>query len=223
MKTFIVVPVYNETKQVIPFLKKLESKQLPVVVVNDGSNDGGRKKLESWVKKGNKRELVNHSVNLGKGAALKTGSIYAFKKGADSVIYMDSDGQHDPEDLDTFLEKLDEGFDVIIGSRNLGFGVPLDRYIGNKIASVIVALLFNVYVSDLICGYRALTKKAFEKLNWESAGYGVEVEMVVKMRNYNLKHCEVPVQTIYYDGFKGVSFMDAFSVFGQVIKWKFKK
>lgn len=222
MKTFIVVPVFNEQERIGDFVKDLKRIKTPAVFVDDGSTDSTSKILQKYCKNNKNLTLLTHKINLGKGAALKTGCEYAFKKGAEGVVFMDSDGQHSVDDLDKFTEKLKEGYDVVIGSRNLGFGVPLDRFIGNKIASVMVAFVFGIYVSDLICGYRALSKKAFKKLRWESVGYGVETEMVARLKDSKLKHCEVPVQTIYYDSFKGVSILDAFSVMGSVLLWKLK-
>lgn len=221
MKTYIVVPVHNESKKVVEFLETLKKSKIPVVVVDDGSSDSSVEKIEKARFK--YVTLLKHEINLGKGAAIKTGCDHAFGHGADAVILMDADGQHMVSDMDKFIKKLNEGFDVVVGSRNLNLGVPIIRYLGNKIGSVVISLLFGIYVSDLICGYRALTKKAYKKLDLESVGYGIEVETIIKIKRKNLKHCEVPVETIYYDGFKGVSILDAFSIFGQVIAWKFKK
>ncbi len=161
---------------------------------------------------------------MGKGAALKTGAEAAFAFGADAVIFMDSDGQHKIEDINVFIEKLKSGkYDVVFGSRNLGYGVPLDRYLGNKMASVTISLLFGVYISDLICGFRAITRKAFKKLDWESTGYGVETEMAILTARKGLRYCEVPVSTLYYDKVKGVTILDAFSIFFDVIRWRIFK
>jgi len=204
MKITIVTPVYNEEKRVGLFLKQLRSTKYKIVVVDDGSTDASLKQINKI--KNKNTTLLEHKINLGKGAALKTGCEYAFKEGADAVILMDSDGQHK--------------YDIVLGSRNLNLGIPLDRYVGNKIASVFVSLLFRIYVSDIICGFRGLTKKAYKKINWESTGYGVETEMVVNIKRNGLTYCEVPVETIYYNSFKGVTIWDSIGVFGSVMKWK---
>ena len=77
-------------------------------------------------------------------------------------------------------------------------------------------------MSDLICGFRGLSKRAFKKLSWESTGYGVETEMAIRTAKSGLKHCEVPVQTVYYDEVKGVTILDAFNIFFDVIRWRIK-
>lgn len=213
------MPVHNEEERVVTVLKELQKLDYSVVVVDDGSVDTTPLKLRGAG--GTKLTVLSHKINLGKGAALKTGCEYAFSNGAEAVILMDSDGQHSVGDLKLFVEKLETNeYDIVYGSRNLNLGVPFVRYMGNKAASVIVSLMFGTYVSDLISGYRAITKKAYEKIKWDSTGYGVETEMVIRAKKANLTSCEIPVTTIYYDNYKGVSILDAFGVFANLIYWK---
>lgn len=218
MKIYIIIPACNEGKRIKAVLKEVKKAKLPIIVVDDGSKDN------TFEVAGKQKVLVlKHKVNLGKGAAMKTGAMAAFKLGADAVIFVDSDGQHMAEDLPLFIDALKKDrFDVVFGSRNLAHGVPLIRYLGNKMASIIISLFFGIYISDLICGYRGLNKKAFEKINWESTGYGVETEMVIRTAKSGLKHCEVPVQTVYYDDVKGVTILDALNIFFDVLRWRIK-
>jgi glycosyltransferase involved in cell wall biosynthesis len=217
MKISIVIPAYNEEKRVGKVLDELKKFKIPIIVVDDGSKD-----KTSNVSSQRGILVLRHRINLGKGAALKTGCTYAFSKGAEAVIMLDSDGQHPVDDLTKFVEKLEtKEYEVILGFRSSGLGVPLDRYMGNKIASLVVKFLFGIYFADLICGYRAITREGFEKLNWESSGYGVETEMAVLIAKRRLKYCEVPVQTLYYDKFKGVTILDSFGVLFDVLKWRF--
>jgi glycosyltransferase involved in cell wall biosynthesis len=219
MRIFIVIPLYNERRRVVKVLKGIQKYKLPIVVVDDGSTDSSGVKIRKSGLRG--ISLLEHKVNLGKGAALKTGAEYAFSKGADGIIFMDADGQHGEKDLEKFIETLKSGeYDVVFGSRNFGFGVPLIRFIGNKIASVLIAFVFGIYVSDIICGFRGLTKKAYERIKWESSGYGVETEMVIRVGKSKLRYCEVPVEALYHDNVKGVTILDAFEILGEVVKWK---
>lgn len=215
------MPEHNEGSRILSVLKELNKSKFNVIVVDDGSTDNSNNLIQK--KKFKNITLLTHKINLGKGAALKTGCEYAFSHGADAVITMDSDGQHAVADLEKFVDKLETGkYDIVFGSRNLGMGMPFIRFVGNKAASVIVNLMFGIYVSDLISGYRAITKKAYEKIRWESSGYGVETEMVIRIKKENLKYCEIPIETIYFDNYKGVSILDAFGVFMNLIYWKFK-
>lgn len=219
MKIKIVVPVFNEESRVLNVLKDLLKLKYEIIVVNDGSSDSTELKINSI--KSNKLTVLHHKINLGKGSALKTGCDYAFSHGAEAIVMMDSDQQHKVSDLSGFVKNIKSNkYDVVFGSRNMSLGAPLDRFLGNKVASVLVGFMFGIYISDLICGFRALTKNAYKKVRWESTGYGVEVEMAIRTAKNNLSHCEVPVETVYYDNYKGVSMLDAFQVFGSLFYWK---
>lgn len=216
MKIAVIIPAYNEAKRIGPVLEELLQTKLPVIVVDDGSKDA-----TFQVASRSQATVLRHRVNLGKGAALKTACEAAWLLGVEAVVMMDSDGQHRVEDLSGFVEALESGkYDIVFGSRNLGLGVPLVRFLGNKMASILISLMFGIYVSDLICGYRAFTKKAYEKIKWQSPGYGVETEMVIRTSKTRLKYCEVPVQTVYYDKFKGVTILDAVNILFGVFKWR---
>lgn len=219
MKIFIVIPAFNEARRIESVLEDIKGSGIPVIVVDDGSNDSTFKRTRGY-----QVLALRHKINLGKGAALKTGCEAAVSLGADAIIMMDSDGQHTAMNLPKFLEAIKSGkFDIIFGSRNMNLGVPLVRFIGNKMASVLVSMLFGVYISDLICGYRAITKKAYMQMELKSPDYGVETEMVIKTAKLKLRYCEIPIEAIYYDKFKGVTILDAFGVLLNVIKWKFMK
>ncbi len=219
MKIYIVLPSFNESGRIAEVLSELKKQQLPFIVVDDGSID-----QTFFIARKYTPYVLRHRVNLGKGAALKTGCEAALKLGADAIVIMDADGQHKVSDLTKFLNLLKSNkYDVIFGSRNLNLNMPLVRYLGNKFASVLISLLFGIYVSDLICGFRAFTAKSYRAIKWESQGYGIETEMIINAGNKKLRHCEVPVETVYYDKFKGVTILDAFSILFNVFKWKITK
>lgn len=221
MKIGIVLPVYNEAKKVKQVLEKLKLRDISIFIVDDGSTDSTSKILAESSKNSKRIRNYAHIINLGKGAALKTGFKAAFDNGMDAVVMMDSDGQHSEADLNKFIEKLKtKRYDMVLGSRNLHHGVPLVRFLGNKFASILITLLFSYYVSDILCGFRAITRGAYKKLNLESTGYGVEAEMVVKASKYKLKICEVGIETIYHDKNKGVTVLDSFGILFDVIRWK---
>lgn len=218
MQIFIVIPAFNEQPR-LPLLLKQISKYFDlkkVVVVDDGSQKtlSISQKYPIW--------LLRHKINLGKGMAMKTGAEFAFKKGADAVIFMDADLQHDPKHLPEFLKSLRSGYDIVFGSRGRGVDMPLIRYLGNKFASLYIRFLFGVYVSDILSGFRAMTKKAFLLLNWESPRYGVETEIVARLGKFQskLKWTEIPIDTIYQDKYKGVTLVQAIKILGETVWWK---
>ncbi|MBU0572827.1 glycosyltransferase family 2 protein [Patescibacteria group bacterium] len=218
MNIFIVIPAHQEEERIGNVIKDVIKTNFPIIVVDDGSKDETFNVASKY-----KITVLRHKVNLGKGAAMKTGAEAAFRMGADAVVFMDSDGQHKVKDLPHFTDALEKDkFDVIFGSRNLNHGVPFVRYMGNKFASLLVSLLFGIYVSDLLCGYRGLSKKGFEKIYWESKGYGVETEMAARTAKSGLKYCEAPVETVYYDEVKGVTILDAISILFDVLRWRIR-
>ncbi len=215
MNITIVVPFYNEKKHIKEVVDGLSSYRLPVVVVDDGSSDSYA------LKNSPKVTLLKHKINLGKGAAMKTGTDFAFSNGADAVIFMDGDNQHKPEDIKKFIEVLQTGkYDAVFGARNFNYSVPLIRYMGNKVVSMLLRILFGIYVSDVLCGFKALTKKAYKAVYWESTGYGVETEMIARFGKNKLTYKEVSIEAIYHDKVKGVTVLDAFGIMGQIVKWK---
>lgn len=217
MKVAIVVPAFNEQQHIVSVLKEITAAGFPVYVVDDGSTD-----RTFALSNRSAAHVFRHKVNLGKGAAMKTGATAAFAAGADAVIFMDSDGQHRVSDLAGLVTALEKGCDVVFGTRNLNMGVPLVRFVGNKFASLLIRYFFGIYVSDLLCGFRAITKSAFQKMNWTSLGYGVETEMVILTGKHHLKYCETPVQVVYFDHYKGVTVFDAFHILFNVLAWRIK-
>lgn len=221
MKIFVVISAFNEEKYIFKVVKETLKYKLPLVVVDDGSKDGTRRVLKGLNNRKN-FYILSHKVNLGKGAAIKTGAEFAFSKGAEAVIFMDADGQHNPSDLPKFIEKLKD-YDVVLGSRNYKMGVPIIRFLGNKFASVLITFLFGIFVTDLLCGFRGIKKDAFAKMALESSDYAIETEMIIKIKRKNLKYTEIPVETVYKDNVKGVTILDAVNIFFEVIRWRLAK
>ncbi len=215
MNIFLVIPAFNESQRLPAVLKKAVTyfPKGKIVVVDDGSAKPVTAKNIC---------VIRHQLNLGKGAAMKTGAGFAFKQEADAVIYMDADGQHDPKELPRFIGELEKGTDVVFGSRQPGLSAPLTRLLGNKFASIYINLFFGIYISDILSGYRALTKKAYRLLSWDSGRYGVETEIVARLgkNRHRLKWTEFPIETIYIDKYKGVTIIDAIKVLVNTLWWK---
>lgn len=215
MNVFLVIPAFNEAQRLPSVLKKASFffPKSKIVVVDDGS----LRPLKT-----NQAIIIRHGLNLGKGAAMKTGAEFAFKEGADAIIFMDADGQHDPVELPRFVNLLKQNYDVVFGSRRPTLTAPLVRLVGNKAVSIYLNLVFGIYVSDILSGYRALTKKAHRLLSWESSNYGVETEIVARLGKYRqkLKWTEFPIETIYIDKYKGVTIIDAIKVLLNTLWWK---
>ena len=214
MKYFVVITAFNEGPRIEKVLKGVRKFTEKIIVVDDGSTD-----RTSEVAKKNGARVLRHRLNLGKGAGMKTGVGFAFESGAEAVILLDADGQHDPEHIPEFLKHLNRGSDIVFGIRNLSYGVPLVRYLGNKFGSILVNLFFGIYRSDMLCGYMAFTKKTYGKIKWDSGRYGVETEIVARTGKNKLKYTEIPIETIYKDKYKGVTILDAIGVLLNIPRW----
>lgn len=211
---FVLIPAYNEESRIEEVLSAVRLYTQDIIVIDDGSID---KTGEIARKKG--VLVLRHNLNLGKGAAVKTGAEMAWYLKADAVVILDADQQHCPDEIPIFISKLREGFDIVFGSRNLDFNVPFMRLLGNKIASVLIKMIFGIHRSDLLCGFMAFTKKTYGRIKWDSARYGLETEIVARTGKNKLKYTQIPIQTVYLDRYKGVTIIDAFGVLLNIPRW----
>ncbi len=215
MKTFVVIPGFNEQYYLDRLLEKVSKFSRSIIFVDDGSSDNTAKIAKKYT-----RHVLSHQVNLGKGAAMLTGAEYAFKVlKADAVIFMDSDDQHDPAHLPEFDRKLKK-YEIVFGVRNLGVNMPLARFLGNKSASVLLHVLFGAYIPDIPSGYKGLTRKAFHALKWKSSGYEVETEIAVRVAQRRIPFGIVEIRSIYHDRDKGLTLLDAAHITASLIQWR---
>ena len=214
---WIVVPAFNESKYLGRFLEKLIKVEKNIIVVDDGSRD----KTSEIAKKFTKHVLTNPK-NRGKGAVMRQGAEYAFGVlNAESVIFMDGDDQHHPEDLQRFIEIIKQKkYDLIFGARRFGSEMPLIRIVGNRIASFLVYFFYGKYIYDIPSGFKAMTKKGFDKVYWHYNDYTVEMEIAVKAIKNKVKFTQTEISTIYHDMDRGMQ-MDAVWKMGiRVLKWR---
>jgi len=212
---WVIIPGFNEEKYIERVLKKVGKQSNNFIVVDDGSLD----KMATIAKKYTNHVLC-HSINLGKGAALKTGCEYAFTNlNADAVIFMDSDDQHDPEELPLFQQAL-KNSEVVFGVRAFDENMPLIRIIGNRLASAVVLLLFGAYIPDIPSGFKALSKKAYKKLAWSANDYAVEMEIAARTAKYKIPFSIIQIKTIYHDFDRGMTILDTLRMIGKIISWR---
>lgn len=215
MLIYHIIPAYNEGRYLARFLDKLLTVTKKIIVVDDGSHD-----QTSQLARERGVITLTHMTNLGKGAALKTGCEYAFRNlHADAVIIMDGDDQHDIADLPRFRTALKGGAEIVLGVRAMDSRMPLSRILGNKFMSILINLLFGRYIADIPSGYKAMTKKAYQKLVWHSSGYEVETELAVRLAKSKLPYAEVPITTIYHDKEYGFNLLDALRIISKIPYW----
>lgn len=223
MRIAIIVPEYNEGQRAVNTINNILkfSKNL-VIVVDDGSDDDSFELLEKKFGKNNQVVLLKQLINLGKGAAMKTGIKMAKKRKVEAVIFIDADGQHNPKHLVDF-EKALETNDLVFGYRSMGMEMPAIRKWGNIFSLNLIKTLFKINRSDLLCGYFGFNLKIYPKIKWSSGRYGVETEIAAKAGKNKIEFKEVKVDTIYIDKYKGVTIFDAFKILLKIPFWYFEK
>lgn len=211
---WVVVPAYNEEKYLEKFLIKLSRVTDKIVVVDDGSRDQTSQIAETLA-----TYTLRHKVNLGKGAALRTGCDFAFEQlKAQAVVIMDGDDQHDVGDLPLFQKQLDLGQEVVLGVREEPEDMPWLKQKLSRLSSFITYLLFGRYILDIPSGYKAFTASAYPKLRWEANNYAVELEITARLIKSRIKYSTVCIQTIYHDMNKGFTVLDIFDMVVHLLK-----
>ena len=196
MKICVVIPAYNEAKTIGPLVESIKKKGLDVFVIDDGSKDNC-----GVIAKSKGADVLRLDPNQGKGNALKCGFKYALEKGYDGVIMMDSDGQHDVEDLDHFIAYSKEfPLSVITGNRMTNTKeMPRVRYLTNRFMSSLISLACRNSIADTQCGYRDISCDVLKNLHLTCADFEIETEILMKCSKKNFKVYSVSVKTIYQD------------------------
>jgi glycosyltransferase involved in cell wall biosynthesis len=153
----IILPAKNEAQALINLLPKLKG-LLPaaeIIVVDDGSNDGtGQIVLDNGV------HTFKQPYSKGNGAAIKAGARAAT---GDILVFMDADGQHQPEDIQRLLDKLEEGYDMVVGARSMSGQAGLHRATANGFYNRLASWMVGHKVADLTSGFRAVRADKFRQ------------------------------------------------------------
>lgn len=209
LKTAIIIPTYNERENlqdlVLQILAVLNASGVDgsIIVVDDSSPDGtGDLAKELSVKHGRIIVLIREA-KLGIGSAYKDGFRKALSLGFEGLIEMDADGSHNPQFIPAFVEKLEEGYELVIGSRYVPGGKipdwPLKRRIISKATGFFTRFIFNLKTHDPTSGFRAYSATALNHINLskvESDGYAFQVEMVVLCEKRRFRVCEIPIEFV---------------------------
>jgi glycosyltransferase involved in cell wall biosynthesis len=153
----IVIPAKNEAANLQALLKQIKTvaPDAEILVIDDGSTDD-----TSLIAKNADATVIKHPYSQGNGAAIKTG---ARKAKGDIIIFMDADGQHDPNDIPDLLAKLEEGYDMAVGARHVSTQSSWLRKIGNAFYNWLASIMTGHRIEDLTSGYRAVRADKFRK------------------------------------------------------------
>lgn len=199
MHLVIVIPVYNEEKVIKKVIKSIPKKingvsKTTIIVVNDGSTDNSAEQV-----KATRALLVNLPFNLGIGLATATGIEAGKIVGADILVTMDGDGQHDPRDIQALIKPIiSQKYDLVIGARLINRqSMPTLKKVGNWLMNAITYVFSGIWTSDSQSGMRALSKQALQKITINTSGYEVSSEIIILAKHKKLKITEIPIKTIY--------------------------
>ncbi|WP_151708477.1 glycosyltransferase family 2 protein [Acinetobacter brisouii] len=156
-KVSVVLPAKNEAGAIGQTIEQILALQLvdEVIVVNDGSSD---QTLQVAEQAG--ANVISHPYSKGNGAAIKTGARHAQ---GEIIIFMDADGQHDPADIPRFIEKLEQGYDLVVGARQKGSQASLGRGFANAFYNKLATYMTEHQVEDLTSGFRAVRAEKFRE------------------------------------------------------------
>lgn len=189
-KVLLVIPAYNEEQNIEKVVEHLERDfpELDYVVVNDGSRD-----RTAAICREHGFNLLDLPVNLGLAGCFQAGMRYAYNRGYRYAIQFDGDGQHRPEYIGRMKEKMEEGYDIVIGSRFIeGKKDWSMRMVGSRLIAVAIRLTTGAKIADPTSGMRLLDRKMIEEFAL-NLNYGPEPDTVSFLIKQGAKVAEVPV------------------------------
>jgi glycosyltransferase involved in cell wall biosynthesis len=189
-----VVPAYNAAERVGSVVRGVRRALAGVLVVgiDDGSADATGEALGACCD-----AVVRHPRNLGKGSALRAGFALALARGAERVVTIDADGQHDPASAPLLVAALDDA-DVVLGSRSRrGSPMPVHRRLSNALSSACVSIAAGCPIPDSQTGYRAFRASALREVEALGDRYDFETDLLIRLARRGFRVATVPVPTIY--------------------------
>jgi uncharacterized protein (DUF2062 family) len=196
----VITPTYNNVATLLAVLNSVGQLGLEVFAIDDGSTDETALQLAAWADPAAGRHVVTHPANEGKAAALRSGFEAAGQLGFTHAATIDTDGQHDPADLQSLLALGERHPDaIIVGTRPMDGGTyPARSRIGRQISNHMVRLLGGIWVQDSQCGLRLYPLKAIEFLRCRSGRYAFETEVLIRAGWADVAVQETPIRCIYH-------------------------
>lgn len=201
----VIIPAYNPDEELfLKFAKEVVANFSKIVVIDDGSKEECASTFSKIEQLDEKIKILKHSVNLGKGRALKTAFNFVLNEYKDcvGVVAADCDGQHGIEDVIKCAKTLQEKpSSLIIGVRDFNKkDVPFKSRYGNKITRLIFKLFIGLSIKDTQTGLRALSTELMKKfLATNGERYEYETNMLIECKEHNIPIEQVPISTIYIE------------------------
>ncbi len=216
LRPLIVLPTYNEAENIAEILRRVRAvaPQAGVLVVDDSSPDGTADIVRAAVAEVGNVELLSRPRKSGLGSAYRDGFKWGRQRGFDVLVEMDSDFSHDPADIPRLLKGIDDGADLVIGSRYMPGGEiphwPWHRRALSKYGNRYSAAMLRLDVRDLTAGYRAYRGEMLDRIDIDAVraeGYGFQVEMTYFTVEAGGRIVEIPIK--FVDRVRGTSKMSS--------------
>jgi dolichol-phosphate mannosyltransferase len=230
LKALIILPTYNEIENLEPLVEEILSRgPYDILVVDDNSPDGTGELADRLAKQHTGRVSVIHrGKKEGLGRAYTAGFKWALAHEYDVVFEMDADFSHDPTHLSQFMREIENGADLVLGSRNIQGGGTrnwslLRQFISKGGSLYAQAILFSPY-RDLTSGFKAFRREVLEALDFDkiqSNGYSFQIEVTHRAHQMGFKIKETPI--IFVDRKAGTSKMSGRIVAeAMAVVWKIR-
>ncbi len=216
VSTCAVIAAFNEDRFIGSVVLKALRHVDCVVVVDDGSTDATASVAEAAG-----AHVIRHPRNQGKAQAINTGLNAAREMDAAIVVLLDADGQHDPALIPHLMAPIEQGeADIVVGSRFLGLRsrIPRWRVVGQHALTVATNIASGVPLTDSQSGYRALSRRALERLRFrQNGGFSIESEMQFLVHQHGLTIREIPVSMTYAEPAKRNPFRHGLQVLNGIL------
>jgi glycosyltransferase involved in cell wall biosynthesis len=225
MKLSVVIPVYNEERNIAEIIKRVKESNMAyeIVVVDDGSRDGTRQVLKELDGRDGLRVIL-HEKNKGKGAAVRTGLEAA---SGDVILIQDADLEYSPHDYPVLLQPIEDGVaDVVYGSRFLGGPRRVAMFwhmLANQLLTFMTNVLYDTILSDMETGYKVFRREVIAGIKLRSDRFDFEPEFTAKILKRHYRIYEVPISfnpRDYSEG-KKIKLQDAFAAVWTLLKYRF--
>ncbi|MEZ0342192.1 polyprenol monophosphomannose synthase [Mycobacterium sp. pV006] len=225
-RTLVIIPTYNERDNLLKIVSRVHTAEpeVDILIVDDGSPDGTGQLADELALADPDRVHVMHRTSKdGLGAAYLAGFAWGLKRGYTVLVEMDADGSHAPEQLHRLLREIDNGADLVIGSRYVPGGEvrnwPRRRLVLSRTANGYSRILLGVDIHDITAGYRAYRREVLEKIDLsavDSKGYGFQVDLTWRTINAGFTVVEVPIT--FTEREHGESKMDGSTIREAIVK-----
>jgi glycosyltransferase involved in cell wall biosynthesis len=191
-KTIAIIPAFNEEKNIGKIVKDTKKYVNKVIVIDDCSFDNTSK-----IARKNGAKVIRLEKNMGVGFASRIGLKEAVSLKPDIIIFLDADGQHDPNYIPYFIKEIENGADYVSAVRNLS-KYPFNRKIGNWGLKILTNLIYPTGIMDTENGFRALKLEAAKKLDLRADRYGREIDFVYSVWKNKFKIKQIIIDVPVY-------------------------